>query len=294
MPPPLVRFAVLAVLALGASQQPPAQEPPKGGRRIVPVEEGVAEPDQLLEWFQIADYSENGWISFREASQSFSFDRERWEIYDIDRDGRLRFNEFELYYRDCMEIGGGFKPPVPSTGPGTPPRRSPARFMNAYDTDLDRFLNRTEIAAMLVDYGQEDKPADKLLELLDEDHDEKLAVDELRGLMVQLYGAPDLLTDATAGPEQKGRAPRTPDELFGAVIRRDSSLSPPRIVGPVSHFRRLDLDGDGAIELSDLEELLRPVQISVRIPTVLNTLDLDGDGTLSEVEFLRALDDPRR
>ena len=273
----------------GAPPQP--QPPPQNTRRIVPVEEGLAEPEQLLEWFEVADYSANGWISFREAAKSFSFDRERWEIYDIDRDGRLRFNEFELYYRDCMEIGGGFRPPVPASGPGTPPKRSPERFMNAYDTDLDRSLNRAEIAAMLLDYGQ-DTPADKLLELLDGDHDEKLALEELRGLLVQLYGAPELLAQTEA--EDVESPPSSIEELFGTVIQRDSSLSPPRIVGPVSHFRRLDLDADGMIELEDLEGLLRPVQISVRIPTVLNTLDLDGDGRLSEVEFERALDDPRR
>lgn len=290
------RLAPLAVLPLLAPARAAAVQDAGGGaRRVVPVEEGLAEPDQLLEWFDVADYDTNGWVSYREANESFSFDRERWEIYDIDRDGRIRFNEFELYYRDCMEIGGGFKPPVPASGPGTPPRRSPERFMNAYDTDLDRFLDRIEIAAMLLDYGQEDKPADKMLELLDRDHDGKLAVEELRGLMAQLYGTPDLGVETEDRPQQEERVePRTPDELFGAVIRRDSSLSPPRIVGPVSHFRRLDLDGDGLIEQEDLENLLRPVQISVRIPTVLNTLDLDGDGTLSEVEFQRALDDPER
>ena len=42
---------------------------------------------------------------------------------------------------------------------------------------------------------------------------------------------------------------------------------------------------------ADLEGLLRPVQTSIRTHSVLNTLDLNGDGVLDREEFLRALID---
>ena len=75
------------------------------------------------------------------------------------------------------------------------------------------------------------------------------------------------------------------------MIRRDSASSPypPLITGPVPHFRRLDLDNDGAISIDDLANLMRPMQMRLRLPALINTLDLDGDGVLNEEEFERAL-----
>ena len=41
--------------------------------------------------------------------------------------------------------------------------------------------------------------------------------------------------------------------------------------------------------MDDLERLLRPLRVSVRPHTVINTLDADGDFKLSPEEFYRAL-----
>jgi hypothetical protein len=82
-------------------------------------------------------------------------------------------------------------------------------------------------------------------------------------------------------------------ELFGAVEARESTLGalslPPRIAGPVTHFYRLDVDGDGYVTGSDLSRLESPLQLGVRASAVLAALDRDGDGRLSEAEVLASL-----
>jgi Ca2+-binding EF-hand superfamily protein len=55
------------------------------------------------------------------------------------------------------------------------------------------------------------------------------------------------------------------------------------------HFRRLDADGDGAIEPADLERLLAPARSAVRIRAVIAALDGDGDGRLNPAELVRSL-----
>ena len=65
----------------------------------------------------------------------------------------------------------------------------------------------------------------------------------------------------------------------------------PEIIGPVTHFRRLDLDDDGLVSIEDLRRLQAPLQLPVRAAAVLAALDLDGDGVLSLAEFSAALGD---
>jgi hypothetical protein len=83
-------------------------------------------------------------------------------------------------------------------------------------------------------------------------------------------------------------------ELFGqSIVREDAELIsplPPRIPGPVPHFLRLDLDRDGRISANDLLALSRPVQVPVRINTVIATLDLDGDGGVDADELRRSME----
>ncbi|MEZ5976139.1 MAG: EF-hand domain-containing protein [Planctomycetota bacterium] len=83
------------------------------------------------------------------------------------------------------------------------------------------------------------------------------------------------------------------DELFLQVIPSPTHSAPPRIVGPVTPFRRLDLNGDNKVGADDLNELTRALSTNIRPQTILHTLDLDRDGTLSREEFRAALE-PKR
>ena len=82
------------------------------------------------------------------------------------------------------------------------------------------------------------------------------------------------------------------DELFGALVPRKgggTAPEPPRIVGPVSSFRRLDIDGDGRVTREELSELQRPWVLNIQSSAVLAALDADGDGAISEAEFWAAM-----
>lgn len=85
------------------------------------------------------------------------------------------------------------------------------------------------------------------------------------------------------------------NELFGRAEARSMELGstrqPPFIAGPIPHFRRLDLDLDGEITNDDLEELLRPIQVSTRIRAVVAIMDTDESGGISRAEFDAAMTD---
>ena len=81
-----------------------------------------------------------------------------------------------------------------------------------------------------------------------------------------------------------GREPERPRGQGREVVR---------LPGPTPHFRRLDPGNDGFVDVNDLRDLLAPARISVRASAVVSALDQDGDGLLSEAEFLGALSDDR-
>jgi hypothetical protein len=85
------------------------------------------------------------------------------------------------------------------------------------------------------------------------------------------------------------------DELFGALAGKEvyMGIHPPRIAGPITPFRRLDLNGDGGISLADLEALQRPMRTNIRISPILHALDANGDGSLDRAELRAALGDVR-
>lgn len=246
---------------------------------------------QVQEWFVMSDHDRNGWISFGEARHSLSFSRPRFRAFDGNSDGRLDAFEFdELYMHSIVNIGR-FAPPEGAPSDTVPPTRSPIQLRNAYDEDLDRAIGRLELGRALADYSA-GGDAEAILEELDTSGDLKLDLEELNGLREYLFP----VTVPTVAAEGDGPAldsPATVDDLFGEVTDRRGGIgsipSPPRILGPVGHFRRLDLDNDGYISLQDLESLLRPVRSSIRPHTVINTLDTDGDFRLSEQEFLGSL-----
>jgi Ca2+-binding EF-hand superfamily protein len=97
-----------------------------------------------------------------------------------------------------------------------------------------------------------------------------------------------------AGETSGGLPPaRSVEELFGHIVDRESSPDaqprPPRILGPVPVFRRLDFDDDGLISVQDLMDLARPLSHPVRVRALIADLDQDGDGGVSREEFRRAM-----
>lgn len=261
---------------------------PKGRSREKRALEFVDEA-QLRAWYETADFNANGWISFSESSVSFGFDRPRYGSFDADRDGRLALEEFAAYYRYSIVHQNGFREPRPAPESQRARQRTPEQLRNAYDMDLDGKLSRVELQRVLEDYDRADLEAEHIATGMDRDGDSRLSVAELVGLPPILFPV-EVPATADAAPTHK-----TLEELFGQVVPRPGGAGnyPPQIVGPVSHFRRLDLDADGKISRRDLEDLLRPVHTTIRVQTVLHTLDVDGDGVLSRAELVAALVPPR-
>jgi Ca2+-binding EF-hand superfamily protein len=272
--PRLAAGALLAPLALlGAAPQ----DPP------------VISAEELRAYFATCDRDSNGWISFREARDSLGLDRQAYAEINTDGDGRIVLEEFSAGYAKLAERIGVLPRPKPARPQTVDLPRDPLQILTAYDSGGDSALSEEELAILLFDYGRSEIPVQLALEKLDEDGDGGLRGGELE-LLARL-----LSTLYVAGPDARTLAPAPTSivGLFGRPILRpgglDQSPQPPLIVGPVPLFRRLDLDDDGGIEDSDLRELLSPLQLSVSLPAIQATLDLDESGEIDADELQRVL-----
>jgi Ca2+-binding EF-hand superfamily protein len=248
----------------------------------------IADDEEITKLQGVADWDENGWISFAEARDSMQFDRLRFAAYDTDSDGRLVEAEFRDYYFDSLRRNGTFTAPLIMPDRSRPPPRTTEQLRNAYDRDLDERISLFELERLIQDYGRPDLEPEQLIVADDIDGDGRLALNELEGVVALLYPVSSTVTDETLIDSQ----PASLLELFRKLVPRETRAGippPPLIQGPVPPFHRLDLDNDGAIAEQDLRALLRPIPESVRIGAVLGILDLDGDGVLNDAEFERAM-----
>lgn len=265
--------------------------------RQAEVKVPLADTEQVRSWFALCDHNGNGWLSFSEAAHSLRFTRGRFQAFDEDRDGRLASPEFGEFYMYSILHAGHFVEPREKVSEGPPPQRTPEQMRNAYDTDLDHLLSRVELTRLLADYQRDTGLAERVMNSLDTSDDGSLSLDELEGLHAVLYPVVfEEVADVT--DQREPEREKTIADLFGKVeprgVEPGSTPTPPRIVGPVGHFRRLDLDDDGYITVDDLENLLRPVRVAVRPHVVVNTLDTNGDFRLTEEELVGALTDVSR
>lgn len=289
-PPP----AQPATPPLGSAALPPLKTatPPPAKRDDEPKSADLAD-DKPSTYFGACDYDRNGWISFRESAEALTLDRNSFAVYDADHDGRITQEEFEARYTEVRERTGGFRPPRAKVAEKLVPTRNAEQLRNAYDLSGDSALDLDELNKLLNDYERTEVPADVVLDKLDRDES-----GELEGQELVLFAE---LLSATYTPElaiiDPADSPKSIDALFGQITPREQGYQttpqPPQIVGPVPIFRRLDLDNDGGVTLSDLEGLRAAMQLSVRTTAVFAALDTDQDGKLTEAELLDSMRAPR-
>ncbi len=258
-----------------------APAPAPGSERAAPQD---AEDDLSGFYFRSADWDGDGWIRFGEAEKSMGLDREAYSAFDKDRDGGISAEEFATRYRILVERGGVFTPPRTKPDAPRPVKRDAKALLLAYDTDLDGMLVESEVSRALQDAHISDPSPLVLVATLDKDRSSGIDGAELDELS-------DLMYPESRPLREKKKL--TLDQLFDRTEPRDtragSTIGPRRTAGPIPVFRRLDYDRSGAIDLADLEELQRPLRSAVRPAAILATLDLDGDGSISDAEFAAAM-----
>lgn len=285
-------FVAAAVLA-GVSAAGVALATAAQGPGVSRVAQQLAEQEEalILEYFELADHDESGWMSFQEARDALGVDRDGFARFDTDRDGRVPHGEFAARYREVVTRGGVFSRPRGPADAPVQPMRSADGLLSAYDSDLNGALSRDELDLLLEDYRLRSTSSTLLLSQYDTDGSERLERAELEYVSALLAEERGIADEEEALVEV-----RSLSDLFGASVARPSSAGtaplPPRIAGPVRPFVRLDVDRDGGIDAKDLETLQFPLTLSVRPATILAALDRDGSGALDELELLRAFEAP--
>jgi len=280
-------LSFLVLLAVSAQSAPPSPPPraqaartsrPDGSRSS---SSGAA--NLPVRYFGICDRDGDHSISYPEASASLGLDKKAFAVYDVDGDGLISLAEFKKRYKDILAIGGTFPPPKAKVVPPSALPASADKVLEDYDKIHDGALDLGELDAALVGMGASKIDAETALSQFDHDGSGRLESGEIEELLSVLRSP----SGRKLGPRAKSI-----DELFGALVPRKgggTAPEPPRIVGPVSSFRRLDIDGDGRVTREELSELQRPWVLNIQSSAVLAALDADGDGAISEAEFWAAM-----
>lgn len=250
-----------------------------------PAAQDALDRELLRSYFAVCDADGNGWLSFRECRDSLSLDRAAFASFDSNVDYRVDPEEFSVNYAEVTRRVGVLPVPRTAAEKVVDLPRGPSQLLAAYDRDGDSALQLSELMQLFDDYGRKDLPLDTAMANLDVNGDNSLAGSELER-------ASRLLSSLAVAGRPTGEVALTPgsiDELFGRTSARpitiDASRQPPLIVGPVLPFRRLDLNGDGGIELDDLFALMSPLKLTPSLGAIHAALDLNEDGRLDRDEL---------
>jgi Ca2+-binding EF-hand superfamily protein len=283
MLPARLVLAAMAVIAVRAEPTSVAVQKPKAGdTKQAPAKNADPGTSPLVaRYFAICDRDGDHSISYPEAKESLGLDKKQFSVYDTDGDGLISLAEFRRRYKDIITGGGTFPPPKAKVVPPSALPASADKVLEDYDKDQDGALDQAELDAALVGMGAAKLDPEATLSQFDHDASGMLETAEIEELLSVLR---------TGKSPKLGPRPRSVNDLFGVVVPRKTGLvwspEPPRILGPVLSFRRLDVDGDGRITRDELAELQRPYNVlKVHTNAVFAALDTDGDGAISEAEF---------
>jgi len=264
--------------------------------------------------FEICDLDANGWVSYREAEVTLGIEKVEFRLYDENQDGKITPAEFRDRYQTILGLLGAVRPPVrpnpgvevveaeegvleeevEPVGPAGAPEEaipevfpSPKDLLEIYDRDRNGGLAESELEALFRDIGGA-LSADVVARQMDPDLSGELELSELGPLsMLVSRRLPEPVTGTVSG-----EAPVL-HEIYSITLPRKQPAgappAPPRILGPVTQFRRLDLWNDGYIDTEDLRQLLAPARVNVRPAAVIAALDQNGDGLLDHFEFLACM-----
>lgn len=156
------------------------------------------------------------------------------------------------------------------------PGPSPERLLAQIDADGSGGVNETELQGLLDDVAKKtgassQASAADLVQQYDSDGDGSLNADELGKTMQSALPAP---------PSTMAFAQSRSDDSTGATGQAGDDL-----------FSKVDSDGDGAVNQTELQALLEKMsggtasKTGVSSDELFSQLDADGDGSLSEAEF---------
>ncbi len=290
MPSVRLLFAALALSIAPTAPMAPigpstaAQKPKGGDAKQAAKNTDPGTSPLVARYFAICDRDGDRSISFPEAKASLGLDQKQFSVYDTDGDGLISLAEFRRRYKEIILGGGTFPPPKAKVVPVSALPASAEKVLEDYDKDKDGALDQPELDAALVGMGASKLDPEATLTQFDHDGSGMLEPPEIEELLSILR---------TGKAPKVGPKPRSITDLFGVVVPRKTGLvwspEPPRILGPVPSFRRLDVDGDGRITRDELGELQRPYNVlKVHTNAVFAALDTDGDGAISEAEFWAA------